>query len=215
MPIPAPDQLNFEILMNGVIAGGAGGNTLTSFVFTFRRTTVVIAPNKSSINTAFGAAIAANIAIALSVDWTGTVYRIRCLDDALDPYQDFTSTDVGAVSGDRLASDQAAYLLLRTNQRGQSYRGSKHLGPFSESNVTHPDEDLWNAAQMTQLNVICGNILAGFTDADGNVWIPTVVSRKKSILSENPTLVIAADVNAVLASKRIGSMNRRKVKSQY
>lgn len=200
--------------MKGLIAAGGSGSVNTVFLFHFRRSGGTTSPSKSSINTAFAAAYAPSIVAALNNRWAATLNSIRFIDDALDGYVDFSSALVGAITGDSMPSDQAAYLLLRTGVRGKSYRGSKHFGPMSESDTT-TSGDVFNSGCLTRLAAIATAILPGFTDADGNVWKPCVVSSKYSQLEINPTTVIANDVTAINVNHRVGSMNRRKTASVY
>jgi len=216
MSIPVADIEVAEIQMRGIITGGGAGEVRTSFVFHFRRTANVIAPVKASINTAFQAIISAPIAAALNEDWEGTTNTVRYIDDALDAPAEFSNADVGAITGDRLSSALAAYLLMRTGVKGREYRGSKHLGPFSETDVTHATGcDIFNAGAVTRLTTICTAILGGFTDSTGNIWVPVIVSRKLSQLQFDPTIVVRNDVIQILPNKRVGTETRRKAPSLY
>lgn len=216
MPIPLNQVEIVEIQMRGIITGGGAGEVRTNFVFNFRRTAVAVDPVKASINTAFQAIISAPIAAALNVDWAATVNAVRYIDDALDAPTEFSNADIGVITGDRLASFATAYILMRTSVRGRSYRGSKHLGPFSESDTTHATGcDIFNAGAVTRLTTICTAIQGGFTDSTGNIWVPSIVSRKFSQLTENPTVVVANDVIQTVPNKRVGSEVRRKAPSLY
>ena len=86
---------------------------------------------------------------------------------------------------------------------------------MSESDTTGGTDDIWNAGALGRLGTIAAAILAGFTDANGNIWKPIVVSQKKSQLRNNPTTVTFADINQVLVNKRVGSMRHRRVTSVY
>jgi len=216
MPIPLNQVQIVEIQMRGIITGGGAGEVRTNFVFNFRRTAVAVDPVKASINTAFQASISAPIAAALNEDWAATVNAVRYVNDALDAPTEFSNADEGAITGDRLASFATAYLLMRTAVRGRSYRGSKHLGPFSETDVTHATGcDIFNAGAVTRLTTICTAIQAGFTDSTGNIWVPCILSRKNSQLTENPTIVVTNDVIQTVPNKRVGSEVRRKAPSLY
>lgn len=216
MPIPLNQVTIAEVQMRGLIDGGPGGSIKTNFVFHWRRTATAVDPTKTAIAAAFKTSISAPIAAALNVDWAATTNAVRYVNDALDAPIEFTNTDVGAITGDRLASFAAAYLLMRSAVRGRNYRGSKHLGPFSESDVTHATGcDIFNAGAITRLTTVCAAILAGFTDGTGNVWVPCVLSRSLSQLTLNPTTVITNDAIQVLPNHRVGSETRRKVKSIY
>lgn len=216
MPIPLNQVTHVEIQMRGLIDGGPGGSVKTNFVFVFRRTATAVDPAKAAINTAFQGIISAPIAAALNVDWAATTNAVRYVNDALDAPIEFTNSDVGAITGDRLSSFAAAYLLMRSAVRGRNYRGSKHLGPFSESDVTHATGcDIFNAGAITRLTTICTALLGGFTDSSGNVWVPSILSRTLSQLQFNPTTVVANDAIQILPNHRVGSETRRKVKSIY
>jgi len=216
MPIPLNQVLVAEVQMKGIITGGGAGEVRTNFVFHFRRLATAVDPTKTALNTAFQTNIAADIAAALNEDWSGTVNSVRWVNDALDAPLEFTNTDEGAITGDRLQSYATAYLLMRTALRGREYRGSQHLGPFSETDVTHATGcDIFNAAALTRLTTICTSIASGFTDATTNNWVPCILSRKLSVLDENPTTVITNDVIQVLPNQRLGTEIRRKAPSLY
>lgn len=216
MPIPLNQVTVAEIQLRGLITGGGAGEVRTNFVFHFRRTAVAVDPVKASINTAFQGAISAPIAAALNEDWEARINAIRYVNDALDAPTEFTNSDEGAITGDRLQSYSTAYLLMRSAVRGREYRGSKHLGPFSETDVTHATGcDIFNAAAMTRLNTIATAIQDGFTDSTGNIWVPCILSRKLSELQDNPTTVITNDVVQVLVNQRLGTEIRRKAPSLY
>jgi len=216
MAIPLNEVTVAEIQLRGIITGGGAGEIRTSFVFHFRRLATAIDPTKTAINTAFQANISASIAAALNVDWSATTNTVRYIQDALDAPTEFANADDGAITGDRLQSYASAYLLMRSAVRGRFYRGSKHLGPFSESDVTHATGcDIFNAGAVTRLQTICTDILAGFTDATLNVWVPCILSRAKSQLTENPTTVVTNDVVQILPNQRLGTEIRRKAPSLY
>lgn len=215
MPIPFNQVTVCEVAMRGLMDAGGSNSIPTNFLFHFRRTAVTVDPTKTAINTAFLAGPAAAIAAALNQRWNSTLNDIRYPNDATDPYQSFTTALSGAITGDSLVSDDAAYLLFRTALRGRQFRGSKHLGPMSESDRTTAAEDLWNAACLTRLAAINTALLAGFTDSTGNIWKFCILSRSLSQLSVNPTIVTVNDVTQGLVNKRTGSMLRRKVASVY
>jgi len=216
MPIPMNEVLVTEVIMKGIISGGGAGEVRTNFVFHFRRLATAVDPSKAAIFNAFNTNIATPIAAALNEDWDATTTTVRYVNDALDGPIEFSSALTGLITGDRLSSFAAAYLLMRTSLRGREYRGSKHLGPFSESDVTHATGcDIFNAGAVTRLNTIATAIGNGFTDSTTNNWVPCILSRKLSFLTENPTTVTTSDVVQVLVNSRVGSEVRRKAASLY
>jgi hypothetical protein len=202
----------FQLAQKGLMAAAGGNSVNTVFLYHFRRTAGTTTPSKSSINTRFEATIGAAVAAALNARWAATVNSIRRLNDALDANVDFSSALVGAISGDSMPSDQAAYIFCRTGVR--YYFGGKHYGPMSESDST-TTSDVFNSACLARLATIATALLAGFTDADGNVWASSILATKDSVLSTNPVTIIANDVTQALVNHRVGSMNRRKVSSVY
>ncbi len=195
----------------------AGSNIVISNLIThWRRTATVLTVPKTPIDTAYQASIYTVVAAALNARSVQARNDIRYMDDANDPYTSFVHTTAGAITGDSMPTESAAYLLYRTALRGRSYRGSKHLGPMSESDSTSGSEDNFNAACLTRLAAVNTAIMAGFTDSTGNVWVPCILSRvSPAQYSINPTTVVSNDCTAALVKKTIGSMLHRKAKSVY
>lgn len=215
MPIPLNQVTVAEISLKGVIASGGSDAVNTNFLFHYRRLATAVDPDKTALKVIFKSTVLTVIAAALNERWTASLIDVRWLNDATDPYLSITDATPGAITGDSLQSDDAAYLLHRTALRGRKYRGSKHLAPFSESDVTQPDEDIWNAACLTRLAAINTALLTTLTDTTPNSWKYCILSRKLSILKTNPTTVVTNDVTSALVNKRIGRMKRRYVKSVY
>jgi hypothetical protein len=215
MPIPATSLVNIECVMNGVSAAGGSTNRLWAFVFHFRRTATIGPASKTAFETAFQANIAIPICAALNASYAQSNNAIRWLNDALDAPMFVTRAVAGSITGDRMMTADSSYILFRTGLRGKSYRGSKHLGPMSESDSTAGTDDIWNAGALTRLGAVALAVLTGFTDSGGNVWVPSVVSRKLSQMVTNPTIIVANDITAAAVNKRIGTMRHRKVRSVY
>jgi len=215
MPIPANQITQAEITAFGVAAAGGSNNRNFEFVFQFRRTSNVNPVNKANIESAFQTAIMIPVTNALNVRYGQTFNTVRYLNDALDAPVPVTRSVGGARFGDGMPMHNSAFLLARTGLRGRSYRGGKHFGPLSESDTTASTEDLFNAASLTLWGLIATAWLAGFTDSDGNVWVPCILSRVLSQLQSNPTRVVTNDITQILVNKRVGRMRSREVKSVY
>ncbi len=215
MPIPQNQILCGEIHMVGSMASGGSNVINTDFLFHFRRITNVVAPNKANLHVAFKAAVGAAVYAALNITWTASFIRIRWPNDPLDQFTDFADASVGAISGDRMSSEDSAYLTFATSLRGKSYRGGKHIAPMSETDSTSGSDDIFNAGALTRLAAINTALLAGLTDTDGNQWVFAVLSRKLSNFEVTPCVLQLNDVVQARVNKRIGSMLRRKVKSVY
>jgi hypothetical protein len=216
MPIPSNQMITIEVHVHGNCAAGGSNNRLSDFSYFYSRTNPALAlPTKTQIDTAFQTAIVVPTAAALNARWLQTRNSIRYLDDVQDAFVDFSHAAVGAIAGDSLTTVEAAFLLLRTGLRGKSYLGKKHLFPMSESDTTSGTDDLFNAGCLARLATIATAMLAGFTDASGNVWQPVVFARKLSQVKVNPTSVIKNLVTSIPVNKRVGRMRHREVKSVY
>jgi len=215
MPIPLNQVTVAEISVKGKMDSGGSDAINTNFLFHYRRTATAVDPDKTALKVIFKSTVLTVIAAALNQRWNASLIDIRWVNDATDPYLSITDATAGAITGDSLQSDDAAYLLHRTALRGRKYRGSKHLAPFSESDVTTPDEDIWNSGCLTRLAAINTALLTTLTDTTTNAWKYTILSRTDSQLKVNPTTVVVNDVTSALVNKRIGRMKRRYVKSVY
>lgn len=215
MPIPLSSVTQIEVAAFGIVAAGGSNTRASVATFQYRRTATVLTISKTAVETAFQAAIMIPLTNALNARYAQTFNTVRFLNDATDFPNQVTRAVAGQIAGESLTTAESLFLLLRTGLRGKSYRGSKKLFPFSETDTTLATADLWNAGALARFATLAAAILAGFTDATGNVWIPQVVSRKLSQLTVNPTTVIGNDVTSVLVNKRVGTMRKRKVKSVY
>jgi hypothetical protein len=160
----------------------ATGETRTKQVFNvwdFSRPGTSGAPNKTNIKAAFKTAILTPLANCLSVSYVKNAIDVRFLDDYLDPYQTFVDGVNGAVTGDSAPSINNVLMQMRSTVRGGSYRGSKRFGPIAES---HTLLDYLNSTAIAVWATFQTAYLAGFTDSDGFVWLPTVVSARLSNL---------------------------------
>lgn len=215
MPIPANQVTTVEWILSGLIASGGSNSVNTVNVFHFRRTATAVDPVKSAINTILTTNILTPLALALNLRWSAVHSTVRFVNDATDAPALFTQSAVGAVTGDGLSSLTAIFILQKTGLRGKTYRGGKHFGPLSEADVTATADDILNTAAVTRFAAIVTAMQAANTDSTGNIWVPTILSKKLSQLVVNPTTVVTNDVQSTLLNKRIGRMKKREVASVY
>jgi len=208
MPILDADKLVAEIVHKGSVASGGGEVKNFANVYHFRRTAQPAAWNSTSIANEFIAAILPAVVAALNADFVTSTISVRCVNDATDAFVDVADTSPGAIAGDRLPDFSAVALILKSALRGASYQGRKHFAPFSESDI---GDDVLNAGAVTRVQAIATAILTGFTDADGNSFVPCVLSRSLSTTDTNPTSIVTADVVNILVNKSLGTMRRRKI----
>lgn len=215
MSIPAIEQEVVEIVQKGTVAAAGSNAKYSEQVLHFRRTPTITPVDKSNVEAAYQVAIGGTIALALNERYTQQFVSVRIVNDALDQPVEFAENDAGAVTGDSMALTTSAYLIKRTGIRGRSYMGSLKLYPLSESQTTNGTDDELNAGALTVFGNVASAILAGFTDSDGNNWVPVVLSRKLSTLTSNPTNVVASTVVSIAVRKTMGVMRHRRPVSVY
>lgn len=202
-----------EIAMLGYSVARGGSTKNLANVYQFYRTNAINPRVKANVEAAFQASIGAAVLAALSVDYTQTNTTIRWIDDGTDAPVSFTEVGVGAIAADRLPDHVCATVRMKSGMRGIASRGSKHYGPIGEDDTTG---DCLKTTPLARFNSIAAAILLGFTDSDGNVWVPILVSRvvrTHPIFNANPTSFVWSQVVSAGANKSLGSMKRRKIKS--
>lgn len=199
-----------QVSMLATVVARGGETKNIANVYNFRRTSSANPRVKSEVDAAFQTNIATPVLAAVNVDYTQTINTVRWLDDATDMAQAFTHANVGGVPGQRYDNFTAAFILLRTTSR--KTRGSKHYSPLAETTV-NGDEIV--AGDLPLFTAIRDAILAGFTDASGNVWQSTIVNTKNAIFGVNPTLFGDSLVVSAAARKTVGTMRRRRVRGVY
>jgi len=199
-----------QVSMLATVVARGGEIKKVANVYNFKRDNEVLPRVKSEVDTAFQTNIATPVLAALDVDYTQVSNTVRWLDDALDMLQDFPHANVGGQTGQRYDNFTAAFILLKTTSR--KTRGSKHYSPLAETTV-NGDEIV--SGDLPLFQAIADAILAGFTDASGNVWKSTIVNTKNAIFGVNPTLFGDSVVTSALVRKTVGTMKRRKVRGVY
>jgi hypothetical protein len=199
---------HLEVSLLGTCVETGGGTKNLANVFHFRRSAAGGGPTKANINAAFIAKYAAAWAAALSVLYVESAVTIRDITNNLDLPTPFTGTAFdGTVVGARLPMQSSVSLLLRTGNRGKSFRGGKRISPVAESHVT---ADEINGGALAVWNTLTALMVSSFTDADGNTWTHEVLSKTLSNFVPQPAVIVAADITSALLNKTIGTMRRRK-----
>jgi hypothetical protein len=217
MPLPPPPYYaTFQINMKGVSASQGSTSHNADFVFFFARPFgSVIVPDPVKIEQAFQTAIAIPVTNALNVRYTQSANEVRCIDDALNASTVIPRALPGAIAGDSLPQHLTAFMLLKTAFRGKSFHGNKKFFPISESDSTLGTADLLNAAAQARWATVASAILAGFTYAGGDVYLPYVFSRINSQVKVNPTQVQVVQIVTAVINKRMGRMKKREAGSVY
>lgn len=199
-----------EVAMLGTIAADPTYSKNVANVYHFQRIAGAGTPVKSQINTAFQAGIGAAVIAALNVDYSQTFNTVRFFDAATDAPEEFAQAGVGAIPGERLPDYVTATVRLKGYIRSRSARGRKSYSPITEADSTG---DNLTAGAKTRFDTVAAAILAGFTDASGNVWIPTIKSGKPPAqYTVDPVFVVAWAVASCTANINLGVLKRRKIK---
>ena len=207
----AQEHAEIVVQATAVARGGATKNIFN--VFHFRRTNDALPVTKAGIETAFQASVGAAMLAFLSIDYTQVSTTVRYFDDATDAPTPFAEVGVGAIAGQRMETFVAAVVQLKSATKGRFARGSKHFAPISE---TSSIGDVLEAADQVRLTAIGTAILAGLTDASGNVWVPEIKSSKAPAqYLVNPVVLRVYDVISFKINKSTGTMRRRKIPSVY
>lgn len=210
------DPLQYCEIVTQATAVARGGGVKNFFnVFHFRRTSTANVLVKANILAAFATAIEAKMLLALNVDYTQTQTTIRFFENPDDAVVAASRAGVGAIANDRLPDFNAAVIQLKSGKRGKSGRGSKHFGPVSEDDTIGDD---LTAGANTRFTAIGTAIIAGFTDSDGNVWVPGIKAAERigSIARYTlplPTVTPWTDILTFTLNKSLGTMKRRKIKT--
>lgn len=210
------NAINFCEIVSQAYAVARGGSVKNFFnVYHFRRTTSTNTLNKANIQAAFQTNIMVPVIAALNVDYTQIQNTVRFFEDPGDSPIATSQAGVGAIAGDRLPDFNAAVIQLKSSTRGKTGRGSKHYGPISESDTTGDD---LVAGAVTRFTTIGTAIIAGFTDANGNVWVPGLKAAARGILPWHyvyplPTITGWTDLTSFVVNKSLGTMKRRKIRT--
>ena len=197
-----------EISAQGIMAAAGSGAKNVASIFHYRLATLTAPATKAALEAAFQAAIMVPFVAAANVRYLQVQSTVRWVDDAQDAPSAVTRALPGAIATDSQPTVDAVYMLLRTALRGKSYRGSKHFPAVSEIDSTG---DILTGAGLVLWQAVRTALATALTDALGNVWNLSLLSRTLSQLSVNPTSVVANDVTTVLLNKTIGTMRRRRV----
>jgi hypothetical protein len=203
---------NAEIIVQGTVATSGGGSKQFVNAFHVQTAAAVPATTKAQLWTGFAAAIWTPLAAFLSVDYVGSAASVRWMDNALDIPVVTGVPANGGTALPRLDTALAVTLLLRTNNKGRSYRGSKHFGPIATADVL---KDELTAGALVNWHAVLATITGVFATA-ADTYYCTVYSRKLSQPLVNPTTIINTAIQASSrVNKTIGTMRRRKERTNF
>jgi len=175
--------------------------------YCFRRPSGLFAPNKVNVVSAFVAAVATDLQAVLSVSYVTDWVDARFIDDPLDPILRTVLAKNGTTAGDSLPSSSFVNCILKTGVRGRSWQGAKRYGLIAEGDTLR---DVLTSAAVTKWDTFKAAFLAGFTDADGNLWTPYVVSQKNSTFNPTTANVQGYPCVDMAVNPVVGIMKRRR-----
>lgn len=216
MPAFIPPVHYCEIISYATVVARGGGTKNVQNVFHFRRTAAALPVVATAIEAAFNTDIMSKVLLHLSVDYVQARNTVRFFEDADHSPVPVSRAGVGAIVGQRYETFTSSLLVLKTTQRGQSGIGKKFFGPLGESQI---NGDTLEATAVTTLTDIGTALMAGFTDATGNLWVPGLKGGKRKYIEPgpqyrvNPTVTYWLDVVTFIANKSLSTMRRRRIKT--
>lgn len=212
MGLPA-NQLSYaQIVINGRQAAAGGESKACVNVFYYKRTSTVPAIAEANVTAGFAAGMLAALAAAANVRWAATQLLCRFVDDPTRLAVSTASAVVGAIATDPLPQHDTVVMILRTARRGSRGRGAKRFGGANEIDTTG---DVLTGAGLVRWQTVQTALATNFNDADGNTWVPQVVSALYSNFKVSPATISAEQVTSVTLLKDINDLNRRKIRSVY
>lgn len=210
MPIPDNEKLHVEVKIFGELAALGMSVTQTVNLLHYRRTNNPVDLNLANFINAWQATVQASWLAAVSASWTLVKLGARCINDATDAGSEEVVGSVGGVAGECLPGFNNMLITKETALRGQSYRGRAFINGVPEGGV---DGNTLTAAQLALLATLAGVLDNGFTDSDGNSFVPFLVSTSQSQLEENPTEVIGTDITTCTAKDPVSVLRSRKARA--
>jgi len=199
-----------ELTMRGTVTRSSGGDEIVSNVFHYVCLPGASTLSPANVAAAFNAKMGGSVPAVLSDTYISIETLYRNLMSPLNPVIITAVIADGVVTGDRLPLMSSAVIRLKCADRGKRFRGSKHLAPLAESQTLL---DELTAGVLVTMGTVGTAFSTTFTDSDGNVWNPIVLSRTYSNLTAlTPTFVFSL-VNGFIVNKTVGTMRRRKEKT--
>jgi hypothetical protein len=198
-----------EIIVKGTSPPSSGGTRNIWNVFHYRLSGGTL-DGMAQLLGDFETKVFSFVSAQLSADYTGVSLQGRLVDDATSQFVVSGTPANGAIALPRLPNEVSVVLPLQCVNRGRSFRGSKHFAPVPSSSVL---KDELTAGAVTAWGVVATKVGSPFTSITGT-YQPIVLSRILSQLKTNPTSLIGSDVSSALLNKTIGTMRKRKEKTQ-
>jgi len=209
MLIPDADVKVIEVKVNGLLAALGMATTETVNLFHYRRTTFPNPFNHANFLDAVMTLLEPDWLDAVSASWSLVDWNARCLDDATDAGATATGGGAGSIAGDCLPGFNNMLVSKKSGMRGPSYRGRFYFCGVPESGV---DGNTLAAGQLALLTTLAALLDNGFSDSDGNAYVPCVFSPSLSQVEMNPTFCYTSDVVQCEAKDPVSVLRSRKAR---
>lgn len=199
-----------EIIVQGTYPSTGSGAKNIFNVFHYRLLSGAVA-TATVVGNYFSVNLWSLIAANLSIDYTGVACTCRYLDDPTNVAVNCTTPASGGIALPRMPGEIAAVTPFRCVQRGRNFRGSKHFGPLATASVL---KDELTAAAVTAWATAVSNMGLFIAVTSGQQYQPVVLSRNLSQLKVLPVSIVVSDIQTCLLNKTVGTMRKRKEKTQ-
>ena len=210
MPIPDGQKLHMEIRIRGEFAALGASVQETINILHYRRTSSTPDFVAQSLIDAWQANCQANFVAAASVHWTLTEILCRCINDALDAGTTETLSAAGTVAGECMPTFNCQLITKQTALRGRSYRGRVFFPSVPEGGA---DGNTLTAGQLALLQAVADDLDDPLTDADGNTYVPFLLSTTQSTIATNPTSIVGADITSCTAKDDVAVNRSRRARA--
>jgi hypothetical protein len=201
-------MLDFQLVVLGTYTPTGGESQLIVNVMAYRRTTTVTAHSNSAFITAWRTLVESTWLAAVSANYNLDTLKIRCLNDAEDPFVETTVNSPGTIAGQSLPGFNAMVISRRSSIRGRWAQGRTYINGVPES---ASEGNTISAAQLVLLAALATDLnTAVVTAAAANNYVPSIFSQTYSTIDVNPTTVVNTQQATVEAQSVIGRMASRR-----
>lgn len=208
MPIADNLKLDFQLVVQGTYAPLGGDSQSIINVMAYKRTTTVSVHSNAAFITAWRTLVESTWLAAVSMNYNLDQLRIRCLNDAEDPFVDTVVNSAGGVAGESLPGFNAMVISRRSAIRGRWAQGRTYINGIPETGV---EGNTLTAAHLALLASLATDLnTAVVTAAAANNYVPSIFSQTWSQIETNPTTVENTEQATVEAQSVVGRMSSRR-----
>lgn len=217
MSTPTTGYSWLQVAINGHVVDATATNKPTTNLFNFTGTPVPssYSPDLATFVSNFAAAMATGWKACFCTDWVCDSVIARDLVHVTRPGAAYGTPTAftGTVTAPSGSTQESAFVQLKTNFVGKSFRGGLKISPIPDANVV---ENHLNATQISLYQAMVAAIVSIPISDGTNLYLLGLWSRKYSTLDPVVDNVIAGQVvTTARVRKTTGTMKRRKSKGVY